>query len=152
VRPDKQGAYESAVQRVAAKALEQKEPFEWAAYQVAAGALGTVHFVAEARDWAALGTREPVEALVRRLLGETEGTHLIHQIGACIVAERSVIGQPRFDLSCPPDAQQSLAPLGMVTLMRARPGGQDACEELIRKVAQAIPTVKDPRRFLAYQT
>ncbi len=152
VRPDKASAYEAGVQRVAARALEQKESFEWAAYQVAAGALGTIHFVTESPDWATIGSREPVDILIRRLLGETEGSALFDRLGECIIAQREVIGQARLDLSYPAPERPAPAEAGMVTIMRVRPGGQDACEELIRKVAQAIPAVGDPRRFTAYQT
>ena len=152
VRPERFGSYETAVQRLAAKAQEDKEPFEWAAHQVTAGALGTIHFVSEAPDWATLGTREPVDVLIRRVMGDSEGSELIDQIYCCMAAERYIIGQPRLDLSCPPEGARSFSPMSMVTLIRSRPGGQDACEELIRKVAQAIPAVEDPRRFVAYQT
>ncbi len=39
-----------------------------------------------------------------------------------------------------------------VTQIRARPGAQEECEELIRKVAEAIPKVDDPSRFTTWQT
>ncbi|MBI4514679.1 MAG: hypothetical protein HY699_02535 [Deltaproteobacteria bacterium] len=138
--------------RLAEKALAQKEPFEWAAHQVMAGALGTIHFVSERRDWATLSAREPVEVLIRKIMGDTEGAQLFDQLSECVLSERYTIGQERTDLSFPPASPAAVKPFGTVTIVRARPGGQDAVEELIRKVAQAIPLVKDQRRFLAYQT
>lgn len=152
VRPDRFTAYEARVQRLAEKAVAKKEPFEWAARQVMAGALGTIHFTSECPDWATLSAREPIDVLIRKLMGDTEGAQLIEQLSECVLSERYIIGQERGDLSYPPDRRDPMKPFGTVTIMRARPGGQDAVEELIRKVGQAIPQVKDPRRFIAYQT
>jgi hypothetical protein len=90
--------------------------------------------------------------LIRKIMGDTEGTQLIDQLAECVLSERYTIGQERADLSYPPDLQSPMKPFGAVTIFRARPGGQDALEEIIRKVAQAIPQTKDPRRFMAYQT
>lgn len=152
IRPGRSGRYEAGVHRVAERAVAEKAPFEWAAHQVMIGPLGTIHYTSECRDWAALATREPVDAMVRRLMGDTVGTQLIEELSECITAERYTVGQERADLSFPPDPHGAMRAFGVVTLLRARPGGEDAIEELIRKVAQAIPAVKDPRRFTAYQT
>jgi hypothetical protein len=152
VRPDRASAYEARVHRLADKAKARKEPFEWAAYQTMAGPLGTVHFVSQCPDWATLGAREPIELFIRRLMGDTEGAQLIDQLNECVAAERHVIGRDRPDISYPPASDAPMRPMGMVTVFRCKSGGQDACEELIRKVAQAIPLVRDPRRFVAHQT
>jgi hypothetical protein len=152
VRPERVSTYEARVHRLAEKAVAHKEPFEWAASQVMVGALGTFHFTSACRDWATLSRREPIEGLVRKVMGDTEGTQLIDQLAECVLNERYIVGQERADLSYPPDAQHAMAPFGMVSIMRARPGGQDALEELIRKVGQAIPKAKDPRHFTAYHT
>jgi hypothetical protein len=85
-------------------------------------------------------------------MGDTEGTRILEQLGACIVSEQYTIGQERADLTYPPPATDSQTALSLVTVFRTRPGGQDALEELIRKVGQAIPQIKDPRRFRAFQT
>ena len=152
IRPDRFTTYEARVQRFAEKAVEKKEPFEWAAYQVMAGALGTIHFTSECHDWATLSAREPIDMLIRKVMGDTEGAQLFDQLSECVLNERYIIGHDRADLSYPPDGQGQIKPFGTVTILRARPGGQDALEELIRKVAQAVPQAKDPRRFIAYQT
>jgi hypothetical protein len=152
VRPDSFATYEAQVHAVAERAVSKKEPFEWTAHQVMAGRLGTIHFVSQAPTWAALAAREPIEVLIRRLMGDTEGTRILEQLGACIASEQYTIGQERADLAYPPPASEPHKPMGVVTLFRTRPGGQDALEELIRKAAQAIPAVKDPRRFRAFQT
>jgi hypothetical protein len=151
VRPDSFATYEAQVHAVAERAVSRKEPFEWAAHQVAAGRLGTIHFVSQAANWAALATREPIEVLIRRLMGDTEGSRILEQLAGCIASEQYTIGQERADLGYPPAPADPQKPMGMVTVFRTRPGGQDALEELIRKAAQAIPAIKDPRRFRAFQ-
>jgi hypothetical protein len=152
VRPDRASIYEAHVHQLAARAVATKERFEWAAYQVVAGPLGTMHFVSEVESWAALAARDPIELLVQRLLGESEGAQLLERVAECVVSERQAIGRDRPDLGHPIAANDPHRANALVTLMRVRPGGEDACEELIRKVAQAIPLVKDPRRFTAYET
>jgi len=152
VRPDRASVYEATVHELAAKAVQTKEPFEWATHQVVAGPIGTMHIVSEVDNWAALAAREPVELLVRRLLGDTEGAQFMQRASECVVSERFAIGRARPDLSYPIERDAPRRASALVSLIRARPGGDDACEELIRKVAQAIPEVKDPRRFTAYQT
>ncbi len=152
VRPDRRSAYEAHVHRLADKAREQKEALEWATYEVVAGPIGTLHFVAEVRGWTEFAAREPIQLFIRRVMGETEGTQLIDQLNECAQSERLVIGRDRPDLSCPPPEAGPRAATSVITLIHARAGGEDACEEFIRKVGQAIPLVGDPRRYLAYQT
>jgi hypothetical protein len=152
VRPDRASAYESHVHELATKAVAGKERFEWTAHQVIGGPLGMMHFVSEAADWAALGAREPIESLVRRLLGDNEGAQLLERFAECVVTRRYEIARDRADLSQPLAPDDPPRANALVSVMQARPGGEDACEELIRKVAQAIPLVKDPRRFMAYET
>ena len=50
----------------------------------------------------------------------------------------------RPDLSYPAEFEQRAFPAALVTLVRAQPGKQEACEELIRKVAEAIPKLGEP--------
>jgi hypothetical protein len=152
VRPDRASAYEAYVHELAAKAVATKEPFEWAAHQVFAGRIGTMHFVSEAPNWAAIAEREPIELMIRRVLGDSQGAQLIERVAECVVSERFAIGRDRPDLSrpLPPDSPHRAS--AVVTLIQARPGGEDACEELFRKTAQAAPLVDDPRHFSTYQT
>lgn len=152
VRPDRASTYEALVHQLAAKAVATKERVEWAAHQVVAGPLGTLHFVSEVESWTELSAREPIELLVRRILGENEGAQLLERLAECVASERYEIGRDRPDLSHPLERNAPHRASTLVTLMQVRPGGEDACEELVRKVAQAIAQVKDPRRFTAYQT
>jgi hypothetical protein len=144
--------YEAQVHAIAEKAVAKKEPFEWAAHQVMAGRLGTIHFVSQAPTWSSLAAREPIEMLIRRLMGDTEGATILEQLGECIASEQYTIAEERPDLSHPSAATESQKPLSLVTLFRVQPGGQEALEEFLRTAGKAISTVKDPRRYRAYQT
>jgi hypothetical protein len=152
VRPEKRSTYEARVHELAEKAIANREPVEWMAHQVEAGTLGTFHFVSESPDWTALNARGSIEGIIRRVMGGTEGVQLLERLGECVLSQRYIVGQARGDLSYPLEANRPMRPMGLVTLFRSQPGGQDALEELIRKVAQAIPQANDPRRFMAYQT
>src|SRR5262249_1796985 len=145
-------SYEAHVHTLAERAAATKNTPEWAAHQVTVGSLGTIHFTSTASSWSALAEREPIEPLARRVLGNTEGTKLLEHLAGCVVSQRHLIGQDRADLSYPPPSSEPTKAMAAVATLRARPGGQDALEEFIRKAAQAIPSLKDPRRFLAYQT
>lgn len=152
VRPDCMSAYEAQAHAVAEKAVARKEPFEWAAHQVAAGRLGPIHFVSQAPTWADLAAREPIETLIRRLMGDSDGAAILEQLAACIASERYTIAEERPDLSYPSAAVETPKPLSLLTVFRVRPGGQEMFEEFLRGVGRAIAAVKDPRRFLAHQT
>ncbi|MBW2269450.1 MAG: hypothetical protein JRH16_12815 [Deltaproteobacteria bacterium] len=43
-------------------------------------------------------------------------------------------------------------PFAVVTTARVRPGHTEACEELIRKIAEAIPKLDDPARISTFQS
>jgi hypothetical protein len=152
VRPEKAGTYEASVHHLVDRAKAAHEKMDWAARQEIAGNMGTIHFVSEVADWATLAAREPLPIFARRVLGDTEGAKFLDEIRECVLSRTYTIGRDRLDISQPPAPGAEHSAMSLVSLMRVRPGGEDACEELIRKVAQAIPKVKDPRRFVAYQT
>jgi hypothetical protein len=151
--PAKARGYEEGVRRIADKARERRDAFQWRAYQVVAGQQGILHFVSQAQDFATLAKRDVTpQALVLRLLGEQEGAKIGEQLASCATASRYTIARERPDLSYPPESRTEAYPMSVVTVLRARPGHQDAAEELIRKIAEAIPKVDDPARLVAYQT
>jgi hypothetical protein len=151
VRPERFSAYEEAVRRLAERAIQRKEGFRWTAHQTAFGELGTVHFVSEDSDWTGIGTRGLPEQMVRRVMGEEKGQALLEELNGCILGGRSVISTDRPDLSCPPEEIERTRPAAAVTTLRVRPGGQEAFEELMRKIAEAVPKVDDPGRLITYQ-
>lgn len=155
LRPDKARAYQQCVAKIAERARAKKDPFRWTAHQTVGGEVGTIHFVSEAPDWASIGARDATpELLILRLFGETDGARMLDEMSACTMSARQTTGRDRPDLSYPPDTKElarERAPFAVVTTIRARPGQQDACEELIRKIAEAIPKVDDPAHISTYQ-
>ncbi len=152
IRPERLRRYEELVQRVAKKAVQKKEAWRWTAHQTAFGELDTIHYVSESADFSAIGARGLTDELVRRVMGEKEGNEILEQASECVLSRQQIIGMERPDLSYPPDRRDRTHPAAVVTTIRARPGGQEGCEELIRKIAEAIPKAGDPARLLAFQT
>lgn len=149
--PSKARAYQGLVLQIAERAREKRDAFQWRTHQTAMGDPGKIHFTSEVADFAALAKRDLTpELLVRRLFGEKEAMKLLDELAACSTATRSVIGRDRPDLSYPPSQRD--APMHVVTVLRAKPGFQDAAEELIRKISEAIPKVDDPARMVTYQS
>ena len=152
IRPERLRRYEELVQRLAKKAVQKKDAWQWTAHQTAFGEVGTIHYVSASSDFAAIGSRGLPDELVRRVMGEKEGNELLEQASECVLSRQQIIGVERPDLSYPPEQRDRRYPAAIVTILRARPGGQEGCEEVIRKVAEAIPKVGDPARLVAYQT
>ena len=152
MRPDCSGRYEESVRRIAQRAAARKERGHWQAQEVAFGSIGMLYFVQEHPDWAALGEQDPPPAYLARLFGEREGTKLYHEMAECLAELRYTVSKDRPDLSYGPQAPAVPPALTLVTLLRARPASLQACEELIGKVAEAIPKADDPSHLLAYQT
>jgi hypothetical protein len=156
LRPERARVYQEGVRRICARAAERKDAFHWTTHQPIAGDVGLLHFVSRVDDWAALAARDATpQLLILRLFGESDGAKLGEELVGCTMEARTVIGRDRPDLSYPPDgspAARAASPLAVVTTIRARAGQQDACEELIRKIAEAIPKVDEPARIATYQT
>ncbi|HYB12057.1 MAG TPA: hypothetical protein VEG67_01220 [Myxococcota bacterium] len=152
VRPERAHSYEEAVRRVAQRAAERREGAHWQAQQVAFGTLGTLYFVQEHADWATLGEQDPPPSYMARLFGPREGAKLYHEMAECLAELRYTVSQDRPDLSYAPHTRVAPPALTLVTFLRARPGSIPACEELIGKVAEAIPKADDPSHLQVYQT
>ena len=154
-RPEMARNYEGIVQRIAERARSANEKFRWTAHQTIHGAPPAYHFVSEAPDWTTLGAGDVTAvAFVMRLFGSKDGQKARDELAACAGETESIIGRDRPDLSClgdEPELARGRAPFAMVTRLVARPGHQDAVEELVRKIAEAIPKVDDPTRVAAYQ-
>lgn len=149
--PSKARAYEGLVRKIAERAREKRDAFQWRTHQTVTGEAGRIHFTSEVADFSALAKRDLTpNLLVQRLFGEQESIQLLEDLAACTMAMRSVIGRDRPDLSYPPSQRD--APMHVVTVLRARPGHQDAAEELIRKISEAIPKVDDPARIVTFQS
>ncbi len=150
-RPEKGLEYEDLLRELAERARERNDPGHYSTHQNLFGELGVFHFVTRNDDWSGLSSRGMVQQIIARVMGEEEGRQWSRRSTACIASASHQIAVDRPDLSYPPDGEEP-APMAVVTAARARPGGQEACEELIRKVAEAIPKLDDPTRMVAYQT
>ena len=145
--------HEEAVRRVAEKAKKDKPALDWIAYQIYAGEGGLYFYTSQAEIMAEILARETTPAMVLRLFGEKNGTALLKQINQGVESIQTLAFQPREDLSCA--AEPSLdqpAPFVLRSRIRVCRGGQRACEELLRKVTEAVSKVDDERRFTTLQT
>jgi hypothetical protein len=152
VRPEQLQSYEDRVRRLAAQAQTRKEAFQWSAYQTAFGDLGVFYYVSQAQAWSEIDARGTPQELVRRVLGEKEGQKWLEELGGCLLSATQIVSVDRADLSYEPDRAPRLAPFAVVTVSRVRPDGQEAFEEFIRKLAEAIPKTGDPARIQTRQT
>ncbi len=153
IRPEKQRRYEELAQQVAEAARAKDEQTRWTVHQTAFGELGSLHFVSNFENFTELGQQGLVPELIVRVLGETQAAKFMQEIEECSVAQRHEISTDRPDLSYQRDGgEREIAPAAMVTVVQAQAGQQDAVEELIRKLAEAIPKVGDPARMSCFQT
>jgi hypothetical protein len=152
LRPDAIRRYEENIQRLAQAATKKKEQFHWTTHVVAFGEHPAIAFGSTAETFAALGSRGTVPELVERCLGAKEALSFMDEVGECVVAQRNTLSIDRPDLSYA-DAEFSpkTHPMAVVTEIRVRPGGREALEELLRKLAEAIPKVDDPTRIMTHQ-
>jgi hypothetical protein len=144
--------YEELIGEVANAAVRKREKWNWTAHQVAFGEAGTLHYATLDQDFAAIQQRGQVDDMVRRVMGEKPGNELLREVNECMLTLRQTVSMDRPDLSYPAEFEQRAFPAALVTLVRAQPGKQEACEELIRKVAEAIPKLGEPARILTRQT
>jgi hypothetical protein len=154
VRPEHQLRYVELIQQLAGRAVEKKERFRWTGHQTLFGTRGPeLHFVSEVADYAGLASRGAPVEMFERVLGAKPAADWQRELLACTLATRNAISVDRPELSYPPDRTGAAAhPLAVVTTVRARPGGQEAVEELLRKISEAIPKVDDPARIIAFQS
>lgn len=150
VRMDKQRQWLEQLAETAARAREQDESIHWNVSQVTGGELGAFYVGLQSETVAEAAGRDDVPTLLLRLYGEKKGAERLAEASECIAAAETMILRDRPDLSYPADEGAIPAAL-LVTRITVRPGQQEACEELIRKIAEAVPKTEDPRRFTTWQ-
>jgi hypothetical protein len=94
-----------------------------------------------------LTAREEVDAMIRRLFGEADGSALLDGLGEAVQSESSLVMQPREDLGGAVIQLDAPPPLAIVTRIRPTPSGAAGCEDLIRKVIEAAAKVDESRRY-----
>jgi hypothetical protein len=152
IKPDRILDYQEIAAELAGHARDQSEPFHWTAHEVVYGGASTLHFGTRIDTFGDLAKRGLPPEMVIRVLGESRGTEMLREFGSATQSARTSISVDRPELSYPAEAETATAPAAAVTLIKARAGQLEACEELIRKVAEAIPKVGDPARMTTFQT
>jgi hypothetical protein len=111
-----------------------------------------LHFVSSAETFAALEARGTAPDLVARVLGASEAARFLSETGACVTAQRMTVSVDRPDLSyVRGELQPADVRAASVSRIRIRPGAREAFEELLRKLAEAIPKLDDPAQLIARQ-
>lgn len=144
--------YLDTTANLAARAREQREDFKWTAHEVVYGGTTKIHFANRIEGFSELSKRGLPNEMVLRVLGEKKGPEALRIFGAATRNQSTAILSDRPELSYPPDNESEIAPASVLTTISARSGQLEACEELIRKIAEAIPKVGDPARIVTYQT
>ena len=152
VRPDRARRYAELCSELAQNAQNHQDPLHWTAFETRIGPSNRLYFVIAAESFGDLESLGSHEEMFVRVLGELRGREWQEEVGSCVASQSQDVSIDRPELSYPPDSADRTAPFALVTVVNARPGQQDACEELIRKVAEAIPKVDDSTRITAYQT
>lgn len=152
VHPQAIQRYERAAQRLAARARDDADTFRWSTRQINGLEGRQYGYIAPAASFAELAGREQIDALVRRLFGESEGNALLDELAAAVTQQSFSVLSPREDLSNVTLPLESPPPLMHHTQLRVRPGGQAAIEELLRKVLEASAKLDDKRKILTTQT
>lgn len=151
-RPDRSQRYEELVGRLAEAAVGRREEFHWTAHQIAFGGIDAIHFASRNNDFAEIAARGTIAEMVERVLGTAEAESFLTEVGSCLITQQTSISVDRPELSYPPAEEGQTFPAAVLTVLEANPGKQEACEEIIRKVAEAIPKVDDGARLITYQT
>jgi hypothetical protein len=153
VQPGAIGRYVMAISRLADAARRKKEPFTWGAFETLYGEDGPIRFVSSAETFAALAKRGSVPELAARVLGAAEAQKLVEEVSSCVASQSTTITVDRPDLSY---VRSPLKPgelkAASVTRARVRAGGRESYEELMRKLAAAIPKLDDPSQLIVRQT
>lgn len=152
LRPGRIVEFEECVAELANEAANKESSWLWTAHQTVFGEGVTIHFASRCESFEQIEAQGQVGGLWARVLGESKGLELMSRANDCIENVQQTISMDRPDLSyaagvMPPQEY----PCAVVTMVRARPGQYEACEELIRKVAEAIPKVGDSSRLIANQ-
>jgi hypothetical protein len=151
LRPEEAIEFLQLVGEFASKAKAKKDAQHWEAYRTLFGNNQIVHFTSRGEKFAEIGPRGDIQALWQRVLGEKPGLQHFARTNACIQSAQQTIAIERADLSYSPAASASAPPFALVTAVRARPGQAEALEDLLRKLAEAIPKADDPTRLESYQ-
>lgn len=152
LRPDRVLQFQEQVAGLARAAAEKDERWRWTAHQTIFGEGLTLHFASRAESFEEIEQQGDVNDLWIRAMGEDAAREGFARANESIQTLAQTISMERPDLSYAEGlGSPADHPYAVVTMVRARPGHTEEAEELIRKIAEAIPKVGDPARMLAFQ-
>ena len=152
IRPERIANFMEQVAELAAVAAKKNEKWQWTAHQTVFGEGMAIHFASRAESFEQIEKQGQADELWLRVLGPKRGAEASARTNECIETVRQTVSAERPDLSYAEGiGNPADYPYAVVTAARARPGHAEACEELIRKVAEAIPKAGDSARMIAYQ-
>jgi len=152
IRQGQRRRYITLCQELAEKARKSSDPLQWTTHETRIGRTNRLHFVIGAADFTELANQGTAEEMVVRVLGEERALEWLDEIESCVENQQQEISVDRPDLSYVSNEMDRTAPIAIVTVAQARPGQQESSEELIRKIAEAIPKVNDGSQIITYQT
>ncbi len=151
IRQDRLERYEERLAELAAAARKKKEGWHWGAHQVGFGPLARIYYVSRHDDYADVEKHGDPQALFTRVLGAKKGEKQLEEVNECLVSTQRMLGMHRPELSYPKEPPAGIAPIASLVMVRARPGHQEAVEELFRNVAEAIPKAGEKARVDSFQ-
>jgi hypothetical protein len=140
------------IQELAEQARKNHDTLQWTTHATQVGPTSRIHFVSNAADFAELDKRGTTDEMVGRVLGEKRALEWLDELDSCVESQTQEISIDRPDLSYLSSEMSTTAPVAIVTVVQARPGQQEGCEELIRKIAEAIPKAGDGGQIVTFQT
>lgn len=152
IRQGERRRYIELCQELSESARSKKDPLQWTTHETRVGKANRIHFVLAAADFTEIENRGTPEEMIGRVLGEKRALEWLDESESCVESQVQEISADRPDLSYVPSETDTMAPNAIVTVVQARPGHQEGCEELIRKIAEAIPKVNDGSQIITYQT
>jgi len=152
IRAGERQRYLDLCQELSENARNKKDPFQWTTHETRIGKANRIHFVLAAADFTEIENNGTPEEMIGRVLGEKRALEWLDVSSACVESQQQEISADRPDLSYVPSETDTMAPAAIITVVQARPGHQEGSEELIRKIAEAIPKVDDGSQIITYQT
>lgn len=140
VHPGRQLEFQQRVAELALAASEQGDPWHWTVHETLYGERARVHFATRAESFEEIDAQGRDEELWLRALGEHHGRDAMLCAQKCIASVERTLSLDRPDLSFTDDiAPPEEFPYSSIVMAHAKPEQAEGCEELIRKVAEAIP-------------
>ncbi len=152
LKPEKIPEYQLRVMELVQKSREIGDEFHWTAHESIYGEIDTIHFSSTVLNFEDMSKRGTVIDMLLRVYGEDKAVEALKGFGSCVRSERMTVSLDRLDLSYLPEEVGTTAQAAsVVTVLRSRLGQQEACEELIRKTAEAIPKLGDEPPMVTFK-